>query len=87
MARKPLRGQDRPALGANMESFVTGSTNTILAAQTALILGYAAKEPAYMKGRLSGPGVVHFAQYHRLSRTVRAQERLRRRAALDHPIH
>jgi nitroreductase len=96
--------------GANMESFVTGSTNTILAAQTAviaarslgvdslltngihrgdmqrvwdtvglpeqycfpliaLVLGYAAKEPAYMKGRLSGPGVVHFGQYHRLSKT------------------
>jgi nitroreductase len=96
--------------GANLESFVTGSTNTILAAQTAviaarslgvdslltngihrgdmqrvwdtvglpeqycfpliaLVLGYAAKEPAYMKGRLSGPGVVHFGQYHRLSKT------------------
>jgi nitroreductase len=96
--------------GANMESFLTGSTNTILAAQTAviaakslgvdslltngihrgdmqrvwdilglpeqhcfpliaLILGYPAKEPAYMKGRLSGPGVVHFGQYHRLSKT------------------
>jgi len=96
--------------GANLESFVTGSTNTILAAQTAviaakslgvdslltngvhrgdmqrvwdtlglpeqycfpliaLVLGYAAKEPAYMKGRLSGPGVVHFGKYHRLSKT------------------
>ena len=96
--------------GANMESFLTGSTNTILAAQTAviaakslgvdslltngihrgdmqrvwdilglpeeycfpliaLILGYPAREPAYMKGRLNGPGVVHFAQYHRLSKT------------------
>ena len=96
--------------GADMESFLTGSTNTILAAQTAviaakslgvdslltngihrgdmqrvwdilglpeqycfpliaLVLGYAAKEPAYMKGRLSGPGVVHFGQYHRLSKT------------------
>ena len=96
--------------GANMESFVTGSTNTILAAQTAviaakslgvdslltngihrgdiqrvwdilglpeqfcfpliaLILGYPAKEPAYMKGRLSGPGVVHFGQYHRLNKS------------------
>jgi nitroreductase len=96
--------------GEDMESFVTGSTNTILAAQTAviaakslgidslltngvhrgdmqrvwdilglpeqycfpliaLILGYPAKEPAYMKGRLSGPGVVHFGRYHRLSKT------------------
>jgi nitroreductase len=95
--------------GADMESFVTGSTNTILAAQTAviaakslgvdslltngihrgdmqrvwdilglpeqycfpliaLVLGYAAKEPAYMKGRLSGPGVVHFGKYHRLNK-------------------
>jgi nitroreductase len=96
--------------GANMESFVTGSTNTILAAQTAviaarslgvdslltngihrgdmqrvwdivglperycfpliaLVLGYAAKEPAFTKGRLSGPGVVHLGKYRRLTET------------------
>jgi nitroreductase len=96
--------------GTDMESFVTGSTNTILAAQTAviaakslgvdslltngihrgdmqrvwdilglpeqycfpliaLVLGYAAKEPAYTKGRLSGPGVVHFGKYHRVTKT------------------
>jgi hypothetical protein len=91
-----------------MESFVTASTNTILAAQTAviaakslgidslltngvhrgdmerhwqklalpskhcfpliaLVLGYAAKEPPYQKGRLSGPGVVHDGTYHNLT--------------------
>ncbi len=92
----------------DMELFVTASTNTILAAQTAviaaksmgidslltngvhrgdmgrlweklglpqkycfpliaLVLGYAAKEPAYQKGRLSGTGVVHRDTYHNLS--------------------
>ncbi len=92
----------------NLEAFVTGSTNTMLAAQTAviaarslgidslltngihrgdmerlwqmldlprkycfpliaLVLGYAAKEPAFQKGRLSGLGVVHAGSYHRLS--------------------
>jgi nitroreductase len=92
----------------NMELFVTASTNTILAAQTAviaakslgidslltngvhrgdmerlweklalprqhcfpliaLVLGYAAKEPAYLKGRLDGPGVVHHGTYHYLT--------------------
>jgi nitroreductase len=92
----------------NMEAFVTGSTSTILAAQTAviaakslgidslltngvhrgdmerlwetlgltqkycfpliaLVLGYAAKEPPYLKGRLSGPGVVHHGAFHTLS--------------------
>jgi hypothetical protein len=33
----------------------------------ALVLGYAAKEPAYIKGRLSGPGVIHLGRYHRMS--------------------
>ncbi len=92
----------------NMELFVTASTNTILAAQTAviaakslgidslltngvhrgdmerlwekldlprkhcfpliaLVLGYPAKEPPYLKGRLSGPGVVHRGAYHQLT--------------------
>ncbi len=93
----------------DMESFVTASTNTILAAQTAaiaakslgidsqftngihrgdmeriwailglpekhcfpliaLILGYAAKEPPHQKGRLSRPGVIHEARYHKLTK-------------------
>ena len=88
--------------------FVTGSTDTILAAQTAalaarslgidtlftngihrgdmrrvfellelperhcfplitLVLGYADAEPKHLKGRLSGPGVVHWGRYHRLT--------------------
>jgi nitroreductase len=88
-------------------SFVTGSTDTILAAQTAtiaakslgidslftngihrgdmtrvyellglpekycfplimLVLGYPQEEPSYLKGRLSGPGLVHFGKYHRV---------------------
>jgi nitroreductase len=92
----------------DMEAFVTASTNTILAAQTAviaakslgidslltngvhrgdmerlweklglpqkycfpliaLVLGYAAKEPPYQKGRLSGAGVVHRGTFHNLT--------------------
>ena len=88
--------------------FVTGSIDTILAAQTAaiaarslgidslftngihrgdmtrvydllelpdrhcfplivLILGYADDEPAHLKGRLNGPGVVRWGKYHRLT--------------------
>lgn len=93
---------------ADMEWFVTGSTNTMLAVQTAVIaakslgidslitngvhrgdmerlwvtlglprkycfplvavvLGYAAKEPPYQKGRLNGPGIVHRGTYHQLT--------------------
>ena len=33
----------------------------------ALVLGYAAKEPPYLKGRLSGPGVVHDETFHNLT--------------------
>ena len=88
--------------------FVTGSTDTILAAQTAaiaarslgidslftngihrgdvgrvyellglpeqhcfplimLVLGYADREPEHLKGRLCGPGVVHWGEYHSLT--------------------
>lgn len=88
--------------------FVTGSTDTILAAQTAaiaakslgidslftngihrgdmtrvyellglpekycfplimLVLGYPQDEPSYLKGRLSGPSVVHYGKYHQAS--------------------
>jgi hypothetical protein len=33
----------------------------------ALVLGYAAQEPAYQKGRLSGTGVVHRGTFHNLT--------------------
>lgn len=33
-----------------------------------LVLGYADQEPAYLKGRLNGPGVIHWGKYHRLSK-------------------
>jgi nitroreductase len=87
-------------------SFVTGTIDTVLAAQTAaiaaqslgidtlftngihrgdmmrvydlldlpekhcfplimLVLGYADQEPEYLRGRLNGPGVVHWDTYHR----------------------
>jgi nitroreductase len=93
-----------PFAAQGMTSFVTGSTDTILAAQTAVIaahslgidslltngvhrgdmnriydlldlphedcfpliaivLGYADAKPAYLKGRLRGPGVVHYGAY------------------------
>ena len=32
-----------------------------------LILGYADEEPTCLKGRLNGPGVVHWNRYHRLA--------------------
>jgi FMN reductase [NAD(P)H] len=32
-----------------------------------LVLGYADAEPATLKGRLNGPGVVHWDTYHRLT--------------------
>jgi len=92
----------------NLRFFITGSTDTILAAQTAAIvakslaidslftnsvhredlnvvyedfnlpdmlcfplialcLGYASKEPKYLKGRLKNLGVIHYNKYHRLS--------------------
>ncbi len=34
----------------------------------ALILGYAVKEPAYRKGRVAGPGVIHRDRYQRLDK-------------------
>jgi len=89
-----------------MQNFITGSTNTILATQTAviaakalgidslttngihrgnmqrvweelnlpekhcfpliaLVMGYAAEEPEFHKGRLDGPGVFHYEKYHK----------------------
>lgn len=102
-----------------LEQFITGSTDTILVAQTAaiaaksleidslftncvhrgdiarvyrllelpeeycfpliaLVLGYPKKEPdGGKKGRLNGPGVIHFGKYHRLTteeREVMIQE-------------
>jgi len=92
----------------NLQEFITAHTNTILAAQTAviaarslgidslltngihrgdmqrvweildlprkscfpiiaLILGYAKSEPAFRKGRLNGPGVIHDGRYRHLT--------------------
>jgi nitroreductase len=92
----------------NMEFFVAASTNTVLAAQTAviaaksmgidslltngvhrgdmgrlwtlldlpethcfpiiaLVLGYPTTEPAFLKGRLTGTGVIHNDNYHHLT--------------------
>ncbi len=34
----------------------------------ALVLGYPTEEPPYQKGRLDGPGVIHYDNYHRLSK-------------------
>jgi len=89
--------------------FVSGSTDTILAAQTAaiaakslgidslfstgihrgdisrvykllnlpeqfcfplimLVLGYPKEEPGYKKGRVSGPGIVHYGKYQRVTK-------------------
>ena len=34
----------------------------------AMVLGYPTEEPAHLKGRLDGPGVVHYEKYHRLTK-------------------
>jgi nitroreductase len=34
----------------------------------ALVLGYPTKEPPYQKGRLNGVGVIHYENYHKLSK-------------------
>ncbi|MGD9160746.1 MAG: nitroreductase family protein [Desulfobacteraceae bacterium] len=35
----------------------------------AMLLGYPTKEPAFKKGRLNGPGIIHYEKYHRLTKT------------------
>jgi hypothetical protein len=61
----------------NIEEFVTASINASLAVQTAaiaaksliaLVLGYPTQEPPYQMGRLDGPGVIHYENYHRLTK-------------------
>jgi nitroreductase len=34
----------------------------------AMVLGYPTEEPAFKKGRLNGPGVIHHEKYHRLTK-------------------
>ncbi len=34
----------------------------------ALVLGYPTQQPAHLKGRLDGPGVIHDEKYHRLTK-------------------
>jgi nitroreductase len=34
----------------------------------ALVLGYPTEEPPYQMGRLDGPGVIHYENYHRLTK-------------------
>ena len=34
----------------------------------AMVLGYPTAEPAHQKGRLDGPGVIHYEKYHRLTK-------------------
>ena len=33
----------------------------------AMVLGYPTEEPAFQKGRLDGPGIIHYEKYHRLT--------------------
>ncbi len=33
----------------------------------AMVLGYPTEEPSHQKGRLDGPGVIHYEKYHRLN--------------------
>jgi hypothetical protein len=34
----------------------------------AMVLGYPTKEPAFKKGRVNGPGIIHYEKYHRLTK-------------------
>ncbi|OHB57035.1 MAG: hypothetical protein A2173_09640 [Planctomycetes bacterium RBG_13_44_8b] len=34
----------------------------------AMVLGYPTEEPAFKKGRLDGPGIIHYDKYHRLTK-------------------
>ena len=54
----------------------------------ALVLGYPTAEPAHLKGRLDGPGVIHYEKYHRLTKEeleeqVRQYDDPERHLALD----
>lgn len=35
----------------------------------AMVLGYPTEEPAHQKGRLAGPGVIHYEKYHSLTKS------------------
>jgi nitroreductase len=54
----------------------------------AIVLGYPTAEPAHLKGRLDGPGVIHYEKYHRLTKEeleeqVRQYDDPERHLALD----
>jgi nitroreductase len=34
----------------------------------AMVLGYPTEEPAFKKGRLDGPGIIHYEKYHQLTK-------------------
>jgi nitroreductase len=43
----------------------------------AMVLGYPTEEPAFKKGRLDGPGIIHYEKYHRLTKDEK-EEMVRR---------
>ena len=54
----------------------------------AMVLGYPTEEPTHQKGRLDGPGVIHYGKYHRLNQgeaedLVRQYDDPERHLALD----
>jgi nitroreductase len=54
----------------------------------ALVLGYPTEEPKHLKGRLDGPGVIHYEKYHRLTKEeieeqIRQYDDPERHLALD----
>ena len=54
----------------------------------AMVLGYPTEEPSHQKGRLSGPGMIHYEKYHRLTTSevediVRQYDDPERHLALD----
>jgi nitroreductase len=54
----------------------------------AMVLGYPTEEPAFLKGRLDGPGVIHYEKYHQLTKEekdemIRQYDDPQRHLALD----
>ncbi len=54
----------------------------------AMVLGYPTVEPSHLRGRLDGPGVIHYEKYHRLTKEeleeqIRQYDDPQRHLALD----
>jgi len=56
-----------------------------------MLLGYPTADPAFKKGRLDGPGIIHYEKYHRLTKDeteemVRQYNDPEQHLALERPL-